>query len=257
MAGSRTAIAAWLERPRLQWALGALMVLAILFLLLQLWFFCKVVWYNLQAPSSTPIMRAAIAEMKKSRPDATLKYQWADYDAISSALKRAVVASEDSGFMRHGGVEWEAIRNAWQHNRALAAKIAAAQESGEPVRGTMRGGSTITQQLAKNLFLSNSRSYLRKGQELIIAWMIEHVMSKQRILELYLNVAEWGEGVFGAQAAARHHFGVDASRLSQRQAAQLAARLPNPRFYDARGVTRYLNSRTSTVLARMRHADIP
>ncbi len=242
---------------RLKIALGTLMALAALVLLVQFWFFCKVVWYSMQAPGSTPIMRSAMAELRETRPDAKLNYQWVDYDRISPSLKRAVVASEDALFMQHRGVEWDAIRNAWEHNRQLAARLQAAEESGTTVRGVMRGGSTITQQLAKNLFLSNSRSYFRKGQELIITWMIEHVMTKQRILELYLNVAEWGEGVFGAQAAARHYFDTDAARLGTRQAAQLAVMLPNPRFYDAKGVTRYLNSRTNTVMARMRHAHIP
>src|SRR5690606_25722303 len=173
---------------------------------------------------------------RKTQPDATLRYEWVDYQNISTNLKRAVLAAEDTTFLQHKGVDWKAIRSAWEHNRQLAARLAAAEESGETVRGSFRGGSTITQQLAKNLFLSNSRSYLRKGQELVITWMIEHVMSKRRILELYLNVAEWGEGVFGAQAAARHHFKTDAARLGSRQSAQLAAMLPNPRFYDKKGV---------------------
>lgn len=245
------------RHSRIRLALAILMAFLALVVLVQFWFFCKVVWYSMQPPASTPIMRAAMSELRKTRPDAELKYQWVDYDDISASLKRAVVASEDAKFMQHNGVEWQAIRSAWEHNRQLAARLEAAEESGASVRGTFRGGSTITQQLAKNLFLSNSRSYLRKGQELVIAWMIEHVMSKRRILELYLNVAEWGEGVFGAQAAARHHFNTDAARLGSRQAAQLAAMLPNPRFYDRKGVTRYLSSRTSTVMARMRHVHIP
>ena len=245
------------RHSRIRLVLGILMAVLALIVLLQFWFFCKVVWYSMQPPSSTPIMRAAIAQLRESRPDAELRYQWVDYDDISTGLKRAVVAAEDATFMQHNGVEWKAIRGAWEHNRQLAARLEAAEESGTTVRGTFRGGSTITQQLAKNLFLSSSRSYLRKGQELVIAWMIEHVMSKRRILELYLNVAEWGEGVFGAQAAARHHFNTDAARLGSRQSAQLAAMLPNPRFYDRKGVTRYLSSRTSTIMARMRHAHIP
>jgi len=245
------------HRSRIRLVLSILMALLALILLVQFWFFCKVVWYSMQPPSSTPIMRDAMSQLRQTRPDAELKYQWVDYDDISTGLKRAVIAAEDATFMQHNGVEWKAIRGAWEHNRQLAARLEAAEESGTSVRGTFRGGSTITQQLAKNLFLSNSRSYLRKGQELIIAWMIEHVMSKRRILELYLNVAEWGEGVFGAQAAARHHFNADAATLGSRQAAQLAAMLPNPRFYDRKGVTRYLSSRTSTVMARMRHAHIP
>lgn len=233
--------------PRLVLAAG--MLLAIGVVLLQFWYFCKVVWYNMQPPQSTPIMRAAMRDLRAQQPDAVLRYEWVDYGQISPALKRAVVAAEDANFTQHNGVEWAAIRAAWEHNQRLAAEDAPRQ--------TIRGGSTITQQLAKNLFLSNSRSYVRKGQELIITWMLEHVMSKERILELYLNVAEWGVGVFGAQAAAQHHFKTDAARLGNQQAAQLAARLPNPRYYDQRPPTRYLNSRTQTLMSRMRQVHIP
>ena len=245
-------------RPWGRIVLGTVMAIAAFVLLVQFWFFCKVVWYSMQPPRSTPIMRAAMAELREKQPQAELRYEWVDYEQISNALKRAVVAAEDARFVEHGGVEWEAIRKAWEYNRRLAAQREAAADNGAAAPGrAIRGGSTITQQLAKNLFLSNSRTYARKAQELVITWMLEHVMSKRRILELYLNVAEWGEGVFGAQAAARHYFRVDAARLGNRQSAQLAAMLPRPRFYDARGATRYLNARTSTLAARMRHAVIP
>lgn len=252
-ASARLAAMSW---PRL--ILGAVMMVAAFIVLTQFYFFCKVVWYSQYAPRATPVMRSAIADLRRENPEAELRYDWVDYGDISTSLKRAVVAAEDANFMNHTGVEWDAVRAAWEHNQRLREERAAAAEAGERApRGTMRGGSTISQQLAKNLFLSNSRSYLRKGQELVITWMIEHVMSKERILELYLNVAEWGNGVFGAQAAARHHFRTDASALSARQAAQLAAMLPNPRFYDRRGVTRYLSSRTNTLVSRMRQVNIP
>jgi len=205
------------------------------------------VYYNFQPPGMTSVMREERARLQKKDPDFTLKYEWVDYDRINDHLKRAVVAAEDANFVSHDGVEWEAIRKAWDYN----------QQQAEQGRARMRGGSTITQQLAKNLFLSGSRTYVRKGQELVLTYMIEHVMSKQRILELYLNVAEWGTGVFGAQAAAQHHFKIDAARLNASQAARLAAMLPNPRYYDERGVTSYLNARTSTYLRRMRDAEIP
>lgn len=252
-AAARLAALSW---PRL--ILGALMAVAAFVVLTQFYFFCKVVWFSQFPPQSTPIMRAAMAELRREQPDAELRYEWVDYANISTSLKRAVVAAEDANFMNHTGVEWEAVRAAWEHNQDLRERRAAAAEAGTRApRGVMRGGSTITQQLAKNLFLSNSRSYLRKGQELVITWMIEHVMSKKRILELYLNVAEWGNGVFGAQAAARHHFRTSADALGPRQAAQLAAMLPNPRFYDDRGATRYLNARTTTLVSRMRQVNIP
>lgn len=227
--------------------LTTLMALAILIVVYQMWIFFRVVYYNFQPPGQTAIMRQELARLREDDPDATLRYTWVDYDQISTALKRAVVASEDANFMDHGGVEWDAIRRAWEYNQAQA----------EQGRARMRGGSTISQQLAKNLFLSGSRTYLRKGQEMVITFMIEHVMSKERILELYLNVAEWGDGVFGAEAAAQHYYRTRAAHLGTAQAARLAVMLPNPRFYDGRGVTRYLSSRSTSVQRWMRDVTIP
>ncbi|GAA0776498.1 monofunctional biosynthetic peptidoglycan transglycosylase [Castellaniella ginsengisoli] len=206
-----------------------------------------VVWFNFRNPANTPIMQDTLHALRAEDPDARLAYEWVPYDRISTHLKRAVIASEDSGFIDHDGVEWDAIRKAWSYN----------QRQADLGRARRRGGSTITQQLAKNLFLSNSRNYLRKGQELILTYMIEGVMSKRRILELYLNVAQWGSATFGAQAAARHYFRTDAARLSAGQAAQLAAMLPNPAYYDQRGATAYLRSHTATVRARMRQVAVP
>ncbi len=217
------------------------------FLLYQLGLFLMVIWYNFQNPGGSAFMSAALRELRADNPDARIAYQWVPYEQIGASLKRAVVASEDAKFFEHDGVEWDAIRKAWEYNRRQA------REGGT----RRRGGSTITQQLAKNLFLSESRSYLRKGQELILTYMIEAVMDKQRILELYLNVAQWGKGTFGAQAAAQRYFKTDARRLSARQAAQLAAMLPNPVFYEARRNTPYLNSRTNTIQQRMRHIQLP
>ena len=226
---------------------GALMALVCLVLLYQFWLFAQVVWYNYRPPGSSAIMREELSRLRDGNPDFELKYQWVPYEQISRNLKRAVVASEDSNFTEHDGVEWDAIRKAWEYNQKQ-------QEAG---RSKMRGGSTITQQLAKNLFLSSSRSYLRKGQELVLTYMIEHVMTKERILELYVNVAEWGTGVFGAQAAARHYFNVPAANLGASQSARLAAMLPNPRFYDSHRNSNYLNSRVYTLTRRMQMVDIP
>lgn len=206
-----------------------------------------VVWFNFRNPSVTPVMIDTLQAVRATQPDAEIHQEWLPYDKISVALKRAVVASEDSGFIDHDGVEWDAIRKAWRYNQK--------QES--MGRSRRRGGSTITQQVAKNLFLSNSRNYLRKGQELILTYMIEGVMSKRRILELYLNIAQWGETTFGAQAAARHYFKTIAARLSNAQSAQLAAMLPNPAYYDQHGRTSYLRSRAATVRARMSAVEIP
>src|SRR5690606_25470216 len=151
---------------------------------------------SVRNPGSSAFMKATLNELKASNPEAAIKYQWVDYDQINDNLKRAVIASEDSGFVEHEGVEWDAIRKAWIYN----------QKQAERGKSKRRGGSTITQQLAKNLFLSESRTYLRKAQELVLTYMIEFVMSKERILELYLNIAQWGSDVFGAEAAARHYF---------------------------------------------------
>ena len=228
-------------------ASGIAMALACLCLIYLLWLLCTVVWYNYQNPSMTPIMREQLMQLQAQDDSASLQHRWVDYKQISTSLKRAVVASEDSGFVDHDGVEWDAIRQAWEYNQAQA-------DSGSSRR---RGGSTITQQVAKNLFLSSSRSYLRKGQELLLAYMIEHVMSKERILELYLNIAEWGVGVFGAEAAAQHYYKRAAANLSSAQAARMAAMLPNPRYYDKHRSTSYLNSRVATLQKRMRMVEIP
>ncbi|WP_424626614.1 monofunctional biosynthetic peptidoglycan transglycosylase [Achromobacter marplatensis] len=226
---------------------GVLMALVCLVLLYQFWLFAQVVWYNYRDPGSSAIMREELSRLREGNPDFKLQYEWVPYDKINRNLKRAVVASEDSNFTVHDGIEWDAIRKAWEYN----------QRQEEAGRSKMRGGSTITQQLAKNLFLSSSRSYIRKGQELVLTYMIEHVMTKERILELYLNVAEWGVGVFGAQAASKHYFNTTAANLGASQAARLAAMLPNPRFYDSRRNSNYLNYRVGVLTRRMQMVDIP
>ncbi|NYT84093.1 monofunctional biosynthetic peptidoglycan transglycosylase [Pollutimonas harenae] len=209
--------------------------------------FVMVLWLSVKNPSSSAFMKATLNELRASDPDASLKFQWVPYDQISNHLKRAVVASEDSKFVEHEGVEWDAIRKAWIYN----------QKQAERGKSKRRGGSTITQQLAKNLFLSESRTYLRKAQELVLTYMIEFVMSKERILELYLNIAQWGSDVFGAEAAARHYFKTSAGGLSRYQSAKLASMLPRPDYYDEHRNTSYLNSRTATIQKRMRMVDIP
>lgn len=210
--------------------------------LLQLYFFLMVCWYARVNPSTTSMQRQQLAELRSKNPDARLVQQWVPYNAISDNLKRAVVASEDANFTDHDGVDWDALEKAYERNNTRHRVIG--------------GGSTITQQLAKNLFLSGSRNYLRKGQEMIIAFMLETVMSKERILEIYLNVVELGRGRFGAEAAARYYFNTTAARLSPAQAAQLAVMLPNPRFYD-KHKTSYLARRSSVIQRRMRSAELP
>jgi len=216
-------------------------------LLYQFGLFVMVLWLSIHNPDSSAFMRETLRQLRQSDPQAVIVHQWVPYERISDQLKRAVIASEDANFIDHDGVEWDAIRKAWEYNLRQA----------EQGRSKLRGGSTITQQLAKNLFLSGSRSYVRKGEELILTYMIEAVMSKQRILELYLNIAQWGTNVFGAQAAARHYFGRDASELGASQAATLATMLPNPAYYDKHRNSRYLQSRSATIVRRMRLVEIP
>jgi monofunctional biosynthetic peptidoglycan transglycosylase len=208
-------------------ALAAGVVLGAL-VALQLWYLGQVLWWTQFDPKTTSFMSERLERMRANHPQARLDQRWVPYERISPHLARAVIAAEDARFTSHEGVDWDAIEKAIDDNLRKGKVV--------------RGGSTITMQLAKNLFLSGERSYLRKAQEVVITYMIEAVMSKRRILEIYLNVAEWGEGVFGAEAAARHYWGVAASQLGPTQAATMAAMLPRPRFYD--------RNRDSPMLAR-------
>ena len=212
-------------------------------ILYQLWIFLHICWWIKFNPSSSAFMEDRLQAIQETKPGAELKYKWVDYVQISNNLKRAVIASEDSKFNDHDGFDWEGIEKAYEKN-IKKGKIVA-------------GGSTISQQLAKNLFLSSKRTPWRKGEEAIITVMLEKMLSKQRILEIYLNVIEWGNGIFGAEAAARHYFKGNAATLNAPQAAKLAAMIPNPRFYDAHKSTTYLNRRTATILARMRMSELP
>jgi monofunctional glycosyltransferase len=204
----------------------------------QLWFLSHLIYWSSFNPSSTAFM-----EHYLEKPGTKLRHSWVPYSRISENLKRAVVAAEDAKFLDHEGFDWEAITKAIQKNESRGKVVA--------------GASTITQQLAKNLFLSGSRSWLRKAQEAAITWMMERTLSKRRILEIYLNVAEWGEGIFGAEAAARHHFGVPAAALTPEQAAWLAAILPSPRRYERGRRTPYIEGRMVTISSRMGYAQIP
>ena len=219
----------------LAYTLGAALLLVIG---VQLWFASHIVYWSSYNPSSTAFMDRYL-----EKPGAKIRHTWVPYSRISEHLKRAVVAAEDAKFLDHEGFDWEAIQKARQKN----------EEQGRVVAGA----STITQQLSKNLFLSGSRSWLRKAQEAAITWMMERTLSKRRILEIYLNVAEWGEGVFGAEAAARYHFGIPASTLNPEQGAYLAAILPSPRKYDRGRETPYIRGRMATISARTNAAQIP
>ena len=222
------------------YTLGALVLVVAA---VQCWFLAHVLWWRVVEPANTAFMEARVERLREKDPRAKLAHTWVPYERVSTQLKRAVVAAEDAKFVGHEGFDWEAISKAMEKN----------EKKGKVVSGA----STISQQLAKNLFLSGERSWLRKGQEAVITWMLESTLSKRRILELYLNFAEWGEGVFGAQAAARYHFGIDAASLSAPQAAFLAAILPSPRRYAPGRITPYIAGRIETILSRMPAAQIP
>ena len=244
---------------------------------LQLFFVARIALMAQVDPASTAFERSEA--WRQIRHDGHLQWsqQWAPYSRISDHLKRAVIAAEDDDFVNHDGVEWDAIekararnakaqeRAAQQQEQAIARAEARAKKRGEvfdpasieakPVK--IMGGSTITQQLAKNLLLSSERSLLRKGQELVLTYMLEYLLGKERILELYLNHAEWGNGIFGAEAAAQHYFHKSAAQLSAPEAARLAVMLPNPKGAEKNPQTAYLNRRTATITARMRYAELP
>ena len=218
-------------------------LLAFAAFVLQAWYFAHVVWWNKHNPRSTAFMEMRLESLRGKDPRARLTHRWVPYGRISVHLKRAVVAAEDAKFVGHEGFDWEAIQQAMEKNERRGRVVA--------------GASTISQQLAKNLFLSGRRSWLRKAQEAAITWMIESTMSKRRILELYLNFAEWGDGLFGAEAAAQHHFGVPAAALDAQQAAWLAGVLPAPTRYDRGRLTPHLAMRIAIILERMPDAQIP
>jgi monofunctional biosynthetic peptidoglycan transglycosylase len=208
-------------------------------------------------PQSTSFQRSEAWRLLVERQQILWSQQWVPYEQISPYLKRAVIASEDAGFADHSGVEWDAIEMAWEKNQRAEARAAQRRAPNRPVSAKVVGGSTITQQLAKNLLLSGERTVPRKAQEFVLALLLEALLSKQRILEIYLNNVEWGEGIFGAQAAARHYFRKDASRLGPQEAARLAVMLPAPKRFEKHPGSAYVSARTATILARMAAVELP
>jgi len=223
----------------------AWLVLVVLLVLLglQAWFLGHIVYWKYQTPGPTAFVQDELERLRAKDPKATLRQQWVPYERISNNLKRAVITAEDARFTEHEGVDWDAVQRAYEENL----------RRGRPVKG----GSTISQQLAKNLFLSPQRSYLRKLQELVITEMLEFAWDKRRILEVYLNVVEWGDGIFGAEAAARHYDGVSASQIDPEQAARLAAFLPSPKRYGRLRTGPFLDRRTEHILRYMPAAQVP
>ena len=227
----------------LRWTWRSMTILFALLVLYQVWLFAHICWWVKFNPSSSAFMDTRLEIMQDKNPDAELRHKWVPYARISNNLKRALVAAEDAKFVDHEGFDWEGIQKAYEKNLRKGKIVA--------------GGSTISQQLAKNLFLSTKRTPWRKLEEAAITVMLEAVMDKRRIFEIYLNVIEWGNGVFGAEAAARHYYQVSAAQLSADQAARLAAMVPNPRYYDKHREARGLLLKTNIILARMNGAEIP
>ncbi len=250
---------------------------------LQLFFLARVALMVVLDPQSTSFQRSEILRLAVDKQQVAWAQQWVDNDRIAAHLKRAVIASEDAGFVEHSGVEWDALEAAWEKNQraeAVAERRNAqleARQKAQEARQAQRarpaaapppaakpavvpkvvGGSTISQQLAKNLFLSGERTVLRKAQEFVLTFMLEALLSKQRILEIYLNNVEWGEGLFGAQAAARHYFRVDAAQLAPGQAARLAVMLPAPKRFEKNPGSPYVAGRAATIAARMGGVALP
>ena len=235
-------------------------------LALQLYFVGRIALMAVINPESTAFQRSEAYLIAKHTGALKWRQQWVPYAELSDNLKRAVIASEDASFALHDGVDIEALEKAWEKN-AKAEQRAAAQSGSRPTATSSRaapvkapkivGGSTITQQLAKNLFLSGERTLLRKGQELVLTLLLEGLLDKQRILALYLNNVEWGEGVFGAEAAAQHYYRKPAARLSASEAARLAVMLPRPKYFETRLNSGYLASRAGTIVARMGAVELP
>jgi monofunctional biosynthetic peptidoglycan transglycosylase len=232
------------NRNKLRGLLWRALAIAIgLVLLYQVWLFAHICWWVKFNPSTSAFMEDRLAIMQDKNPNAELRHKWVPYEKISGNLKRALIAAEDAKFVDHEGFDWEGIQKAYEKNLKKGKIVA--------------GGSTISQQLAKNLFLSTRRTPWRKLEEAAITLMLEAVMDKRRIFEIYLNVIEWGNGVFGAEAAARYYYRTSAANLTAEQAAKLAAMVPNPRYYDKHREARGLQQKTAIILGNMADAEIP
>jgi monofunctional glycosyltransferase len=248
-------------KPAAGWRRHALRIAGLVLLCtlaLQLVFLARIALMRVVDPQSTAFQRSEVWRLLKSDTDWRWQQAWVALPALSKNLQRAAVASEDAGFFSHGGVEWDAVQNALERNERAAARAERlARQRRQKAVPKVVGGSTITQQLAKNLFLSGERTVLRKAQEAVLALMLEALLPKERLLEIYLNNVEWGEGVFGAQAAAQRYFRVDAARLSTQQAARLAVMLPAPKRFEKNPGSAYVLGRASTIAARMQDVDLP
>jgi monofunctional glycosyltransferase len=254
--------------------LRVISLLAVSFIALQVFFLAKIVLMQLLAPQSTSFQRSEAWRIVTSQGALPWRQESVNYAAMSTGIKQAVIASEDGDFINHAGIEWDAIESAWNKNakaeeRALqrakklqtkrkntaASTAAVAPKIEKAVK--IIGGSTITQQLAKNLFLSGERNFVRKGQEFVLTQFLELVLSKRQILTIYLNNVEWGEGIFGIEAAAQHYFSKSAKQLSNYESARLAVMLPKPKYFEVQSGSAYLAGRASSIVARMPDSELP
>ena len=236
-----------------------LLLLLLAFAGLQLFFALRVLSMQWLMPESTAFQRSQAWQILKRDGQLPWRQEPVPLSAVSTKLQRAVLASEDDAFHQHQGIWWQSLESAWEKNakaKAQAEKRAQRQPE-KPVTVKIVGGSTITQQLAKNLFLSGERTLLRKAQEALITVTLEIFLSKSRILEIYLNQVEWGEGVFGIEAASQHYFRKSASQLSAWEAARLAVMLPRPRYFEKLPQSPYLAQRAETIMARMNSVVLP
>jgi monofunctional biosynthetic peptidoglycan transglycosylase len=238
-------------RPWLRW----LLLILLAWFGLQLFFLLRIAVMARVAPESTSFERSEAWRIVSTKDRLRWRQDWVPYAQISNNLKRAVIASEDDIFAQHDGVQWDAIEKAWAKN--AKAELQASKKAQGKATPKVVGGSTITQQLAKNLFLSGERTFIRKGQEFVLTVMLEGLLGKQRILEIYLNHVEWGEGIFGAEAAAQHYFQKPASQLTPWEAGRLAVMLPRPKHYQKFPHSEYLAGRTEIILMRMGSAQLP
>jgi monofunctional biosynthetic peptidoglycan transglycosylase len=222
----------------MRWILYPLKCLLAGFVAMQLYFAVQIgLWTSLD-PSSTAFQRAERWRLCSWHFTCDIQSHWVSYDKISNNLKRAVLVSEDDIFFQHKGVRVEDMQKAWEKNQQQTQER---MRSGAKTKTALRGGSTITQQLAKNLFLSSEQNYFRKAQELIITGLLELILSKQRVFEIYLNSVEWGEGIFGIGAATHHYYAISPANLDIEHATALASALPAPKCFDKEQYCRKAN----------------
>ncbi len=215
----------------------------LLFFFYQLWILLHIILWAVVNPGESAFMETRLEHLQEKDEKATLRHQWVNYNQISINIKQAVIAAEDAKFIDHEGFDWEGIEKAYEKNKRRKKIVA--------------GGSTISQQLAKNLFLSNQRTPWRKVEETIITLMLETILSKQRILEIYLNVIEWGNNVYGIEAASLRYFSSHARDLNSFQSAKLASMIPNPKYYERHQDASGLIERSGIILSRMNAIQVP